>query len=90
MAQQDTPRAQTGTGRLANTSANPSDTSAHPGVEKPIAGPAQEVAEGDFDANPLTVAGDEDEARIVPPVNQGDASEVTDKIVGGEAGATVY
>jgi hypothetical protein len=89
MAEQDTPRAQTGTGRLANTSVKPGDMSATPGVEKPIAAPAQTVAEDDLDANPPTVAGDEDHARIVPPANQGDASEVTDKI-GGEAGATVY
>ncbi len=80
----------TNTGRLANTSARPQDTSAIPGVERPIAGPAQEVAESDMDAHPATAEGGKDRARIVPPPNQGDASEVTEHIVGGEPGATVY
>jgi len=77
-------------GRLANTSTNPADTSAHPRAEKPIAQPAHEVARDDMDANPETTAGGKDRARIVPPKNQGDSSEVTDHIVGGESGATVY
>ena len=77
-------------GRLANTSTNPADTSANPRAEKPIAHPAQEVARDDMAANPETTAGGKDRARIVPPKNQGDSSEVTDHIVGGEAGATVY
>jgi hypothetical protein len=41
-------------------------------------------------ANPETTAGGKDRARIVPPKNQGDSSEVTDHIVGGERGAPVY
>ena len=79
-----------GVGRLANTSTNPADTSANPRAEKPIGRPAQEVARGDTAANPATADGGKDRARIVPPPNQGDSSEVTDHIIGGEPGETVY
>src|SRR5215208_4337509 len=79
-----------GVGRLANTSMNPTDTSANPRAEKPIGRPAQEVARNDTAANPATTAGGKDRARIVPPPNQGDSSEVTDHIIGGEPGETVY
>jgi len=84
------PRQEAGVGRLANTSENPEDTSVIPGVEKPIARPAQAVAEDDMDASPPTEDGGEDRARIVPPPNQGESTEVTRHIVGGEAGDTVY
>jgi hypothetical protein len=80
----------TNTGRLANTSAQPGDVSAIPGVEAPIGGPAQEVAQSDMTAHPTTEDGKKDRARIVPPANQGDSAEVTKRIVGGEPGATVY
>ena len=80
---------QANTGRLSNTSAIPEDISAHPGVERPIADPAHEVAQDDLDANPATGEGGKDRARIVPPPNQGDAAPVVEK-VGGEAGDTVY
>jgi hypothetical protein len=79
-----------GVGRLANTSTNPADTSAHPRAEKPIARPTQKVAQDDMAANPATTDGGKDRARIVPPANQGDSREVTDRIVGGEPGDTVY
>ncbi len=78
-----------GVGRLANTSVVPNDVSAIPGVEKPISGPAQEVARKDLTEHPATADGDRDRARIVPPSNQGESDEVT-KNIGGEAGATVY
>jgi hypothetical protein len=98
MASQKTPKRrapddsqqQASVGRLANTSTNPADTSAYPRAEKPIGQPAQEVARGDMTANPETTDGGKDRARIVPPPNQGDSKEITDHIVGGEAGATVY
>ena len=80
----------TNTGRLANTSIKPGDMSAIPGVEAPIAGPAEDVAQSDMDAHPTTVDGGKDRARIVPPPNQGDSSEVEEHNVGGEPGATVY
>jgi hypothetical protein len=98
MASQKTPKRrapekdqqQANVGRLANTSTNPTDRSANPRAEKPIGRAAQEVARDDMTANPETTDGRKDRARIVPPPNQGDSKEVTDHIVGGEAGATVY
>ena len=83
-------RQQTGTGRLANTSEKPGDVSAHPRVETPVGRPAEEVAQEDASAQPATADGGRDSARIVPAANQGDSAEVTDRIVGGEAGETVY
>jgi hypothetical protein len=80
----------TNTGRLANTSAQPGDVSAIPGVEAPIGDPAQDVAQSDLTAHPTTEDGGKDRARIVPPANQGESAEVTERITGGEPGATVY
>ena len=80
---------QMGVGRLANTSENPEDKSVLPGVEKPIASPAQQVAQADAGANPPTVDGGQDGARIVPTANQGDATDIVEK-TGGEAGETIY
>lgn len=80
---------QTGVGRLANASAKPGDMSAIPGVLAPIGQPAQEATADDLDEHPPSADGDVDRARIVPPDNQGDSDEVTDKVA-GEAGATVY
>jgi hypothetical protein len=83
-------REQTDTGRLANTSANPQDTSANPRVERPIGQPAEAAAREDLHTHPATVDGGTDQARTISPSNQGDSEEVTEHIVGGEAGATVY
>jgi hypothetical protein len=82
-------RKQTGTGRLANRPAKPGEVLGVPQQTAPIAAPAEQTSARDFDEHPATTAGDEDRARIVPPPNQGDASEVTERL-GGESGDTVY
>ena len=85
-----TPREQTNTGRLANTSANPNDTSANSRAEQPIGQPAQEAAREDLHDHPATADGGTDQGRIISPSNQGDSEDVTEHIVGGEPGETVY
>src|SRR5688572_22670126 len=65
-AEQDNREEQHGVGRLANTSVEPGDMSAIPGVEAPIGRPAEAMNRDDLDAHPATADGGRDRARIVP------------------------